>query len=208
MRMIINPIQTTHLRVIGRSVILLCYISLSNLAFGQSNLLNKKIFVPDTTINRVLKLLNPQSILGCIGNQRDNLIEDENAARVQLSNKHRKEYLILYQLPASKWNTFNEFEVGTIRALDTSYKPSSFSSFSTESGITLGMTMDSLIALKGRQYSRSIDGDRTVLTYRLQEDGNRINGSIFERYNMPEYKATYYFIKSRLVKFIFGFPNP
>ena len=166
--MVIKSIRATSLPVISRYVILLSYISLSNFAFGQNNLLNKKAFVPDTTINSVLKLLNAGSIRRSIGDQRAKMIEDEKAVRVQLISKRGNEYLILYQLPGSRWNTFNEFEVGSIKSHDSSYKPSSFSSFSTESGISLGMTMDSLIALKGRRYSKSITGDRTALIYRLK----------------------------------------
>jgi hypothetical protein len=208
MQMVTKNIKATNLRVTCRFLILLSYIVINNFAFGQNDLLNKKPFIPDTTINSVLKLLNAGSIRRSIGDQTAKMIEDEKAVRVQLINKRGNEYLILYQLPGSSWNTFNEFEVSSIKIHHSSYKLTSFSSFSTESWVSLGMSMDSLIMIKGNRYSRLMTGDQTVLIYKLQENENDTNVSILERYNMPEYKATYYFINSRLVKFIFGFPNP
>jgi hypothetical protein len=136
------------------------------------------------------------------------MIDDDKGTHVQLVSSGGSEYLILYQLPASAWNSFCEFEVGTNKSSGSAPQPSKFKSFSTENGVTLGMTIDSLMAIKGTKCSKSITGDSVILTYKLEEKDKNPNVRILERYNMPEYKASYYFIKSRLVKFIFGFPNP
>ncbi len=69
--------------------------------------------------------------------------------------------------------------------------------------------MDSLIMLKGSHFVSSTIKGQTVLTYKLVEQGDKFaENNILNRYNMPEYRAEYYFVDSRLVKFVFGFPNP
>ena len=208
MQMAIRYIKATGLPVTKTIFVALNCFLLGNYVFGQNDLSNQKRFVPDTSINSVLKLLNPASIRIAIGDQKTKMIEDEKAVRVQLTNKRGNQYFILYQLPASNWNTFNEFEIGSIKSHDGSFGLSSFASFVTESGIRLGITIDSLINIKGNGYRKSTNGDSVVLVYRLQENGKSSTPSILRRYNMPEYKAAYFFSKSKLIKFIFGFPNP
>jgi hypothetical protein len=184
-------------------------VFLVNFSFGQKHQSNSRGFLPDTTVNFVLKLLNPPSIRKAIGSQAGKIIEDEKPTRVQLTNKSGKEYLILYHSDGSNVNSFSEFEVGLIKSPDKSFKPSTFETFFTECGIHLGITMDSLIMLKGSHLVSSKIKGQTVLTYKLVEQGNKFaENNILNRYNMPEYRAEYYFVDSRLVKFVFGFPNP
>ena len=49
-------------------------------------------FVPDTTVNGVLELLNPRSIEKGIGDQMKWVVEGSEAARVLLANGDRTEY--------------------------------------------------------------------------------------------------------------------
>jgi hypothetical protein len=186
----------------------LCIFFLLSNAVAQTNRPNSNKFIPDTTINFVLKLLNPASIRKVIGSQAGKMIQDEKPTRVQLTNRSGKEYLILYHSSGSNVNSFSEFEVGLIESPDKSFKPSKFGIFFTECGIHLGMAIDSLIALKGNQYLKTAINTQTVLTYKIEENEKDGKSDILGRYNMPEYEAEYHFKNSRLVKYIFGFPNP
>lgn len=173
---------------------------------GQTGPRSSESRLPDTMVNGVLKLLDAPSIRRSIGDQSKRIVEGEGPARVQLVSKDGKEYLILYQLPGSSYNSFNEFEVGLMRSGTRSFHPSLFSSFFTESGIRLGMSLDSLVAVKGVHFAKTVKKGQTVLTYKLEEHDK--GSAILRRYNMPEYEATYYFVNSRLIRFVFGFPNP
>ena len=188
--------------------LVLCMCFIFSYASGQTGRLNSNKYIPDTTVNFVLQLLNPASIRKAIGSQAGKMIQDEKPTRVQLTNKSGKEYLILYHSSGSNVNSFSEFEVGLIKSPDKSFKPSKFVTFFTECGIHLGMTMDSLIALKGKQFLKTAINSQTVLTYKIEENEKGGKPDILMRYNMPEYKAEYHFINFRLVKFVFGFPEP
>jgi hypothetical protein len=200
------PLQANDIYKLALSAFL---IFLVNFTSGQKRQAFGKSFLPDTTINSVLKLLDPSSIRKSIGNQRSKMIEDEGPVRVQITNKRGDEFLILYQSEGANENSFNEFEVGLIKSHNKPFRPSLFESFSTECGVHLGITKDSLIMLKGSDFVSSTINGRMVLTYKISEQGNKVsNNSILNRYNMPEYRAAYYFLNLRLVKFVFGFPNP
>lgn len=161
--------------------------------------------VIDTTVNNALKLLDPASIRQNIGDQRRNFIEDAQVIRAQFANKTNNEYLILYHLDGSNANSFNEFEIGLLNSKKRSFKATTFPSFYTESGVHVGMTMDSLIAMKGKKFKRTDQKGKIVLTYRVTD--NNVVNHILTRYNMPIYEAQYFFRGNRLVKFIFGFPD-
>jgi len=172
---------------------------------GQTLPAGKPGLTVDTTVNNILKLLDPASIRQSIGDQRKNLIEDEKATRIQLANKSNSEYIILYHLDGSNGNSFNEFEIGTLKAKNKAFKTSQFATFSTESGVHLGMTPDSLVALKGNKYKRAVGKGTVILSYRLT-DKHAVSG-ILTRYNMPIYEAEYVFRNNRLIKFTYGFPD-
>ena len=146
-----------------------------------------------------MKLLNPASIRKAIGSQAGKMIEDEKPTRVQFTNKSGEEYLILYHSDGSNVNSFSEFEVGLIKSPDKSFKSGTFETFFTEGGIHLGITMDSLIMLKGNHFVGSTIKGQTVLTYKLVEQGNKFaKNNILNRYNMPEYRAEYHFVDSQV----------
>ncbi|HEX9514091.1 MAG TPA: hypothetical protein VF939_26550 [Puia sp.] len=174
-------------------------------SMGQQIPTGKAGGVMDTTVNNTLKLLDPASIRQNIGDQRRNFIEDEQATRVQFANKTNNEYLILYHLDGSNANSFNEFEIGALNTKKRSFKTTTFPSFYTESGVHVGMTMDSLIAIKGKKFKRTDQKGNIVLTYRVTD--KHVANHILTRYNMPIYEAQYFFRGNKLIKFIFGFPD-
>lgn len=181
------------------------------LLFGYLNVSGQQIAgtevegVFDTTVNAKLKLLDPASIREIIGDQRKNIIEDQQASRVQLTNKTNSEYLILYHLDGANGNSFNEFEVGRLMGNHNAFKTTMITSFYTESGVHLGMSVDSLMALKGKTFKRTDAKENTTLSYRVT-DTHALH-SILKRYNMPFYEAHYFFKENKLIKFVFGFPN-
>src|SRR5580692_7115445 len=185
-----------------------CICFIFSHAVAQTNVSIDNKYIPDTTLNLVLKLFDPASIRNAIGSQSGKMIVDEGPTRVQLTNKSGKEYLILYHSDGSNINSFGEFEVGWTRSTGKSFRSTRFVTFFTESGIRLGMAMDSLIALKGKNFLRSSSDGQIVLTYNIEENLKDGNVELLKRYNMPKYQAEYYFINSKLVKFIFGFPAP
>jgi len=178
---------------------------ISGAAMGQRPTAARPAMSMDTTVNNTLRLIDAASIRQSIGDQRKNMIEDEQATRIQLANKTNTEYLILYHLDGANGNSFNEFEVGALKAKRKGFKTTSFASFSTESGVHVGMTQDSLVALKGQKYKRSVEKGNIVLKYRIT-DKHAVN-NILTRYNMPIYDAEYVFRDGKLIKFTFGFPN-
>jgi hypothetical protein len=78
------PKKGRSLVAICKSVIFLISICISNFAICQDNTPDTKTFIPDTTIDAVLKLLNPRSIRKAIGDQRARMIDDDKGTHVQL----------------------------------------------------------------------------------------------------------------------------
>jgi len=178
---------------------------ISSAAMGQTSPAGRPAVTMDTTVNNTLKLLDPASIRQSIGDQRKNLIEDERATRIQLTNKTHTEYVILYHLDGSNGNSFNEFELGTLKVKTRGFKTTEFASFSTESGVHVGMSLDSLVAIKGKKFKRTAAKGNVSLNYRLTD--KHMAGNLLTRYNMPVYKAEYVFRDNKLIKFTFGFPD-
>jgi len=164
----------------------------------------KKPFIPDTTVNGKMKLMNAPSIRRYMGDQSGKLIEDENASRIQFANSGANEYLIIYHLPGSNANTFNEFEIGVLAGKKQSFKVTTFAFFASESGIRPGIDTSQLIAVKGKGFTRVVSKGTVIFRY----EATGAAGAVFlERYNMPAYKAAYYFRENKLIKFVFGFPD-
>jgi len=160
-------------------------------------------FIPDTTINNELKLVNSKSIEKAIGNQSGKLVDDEKASRIQLANVNNDEYMILYHLSGSNANSFNEFEIGILKTNSGVFKSTHYKSFSSESKIKLGMLEEDLTRIKGGNYTKDVKDGFTVVNYKITDSSD----SFLKNYNMPLYKAQYYFKDGKLTKFIFGFPN-
>jgi len=160
-------------------------------------------FNPDTSINNKIKLLDKESILNAIGDQSGKLIIDEKESRIQLMNKTGNQYLILYHLGGGNANSFNEFEVGNLKAGNESFKKMDFEYFFSNNNIKLGITKKCLIFIHGTRYKKKITMGNEILEYRIMG----VNNKFLLRYNMPIYVATYYFKDDKLIRFRFGLPN-
>ena len=161
-------------------------------------------FKPDTTINGVLILGHPRSIVKTIGDQSKWVKEVGRGPRSVIANIGRTEYLILYQGYGGYRNEIEEFEVGLMKGMKEKVRVSKIDSFATESGVRLGMTVEELVAVKGKKFVKTREEGKMVLRYTIDNFPKGILG----RYNMPEYEASYFFDGGKLVKFLFGFPNP
>ena len=185
------------------TILLLCCILTAR---GQKDRLRRHNWVPDTSVNGSLKLLDPASIREKLGDQHGKLTEDEGPDRIQLANRSRTEYLILYHSYASNANAFSEFEIGILPAGGASFRATSFASFRSRSSIRLGMKLDSFVAIRGKADTIYVNSGYTVLHYETED--LHFGQGILRRYNMPSYEESYYFRQGRLVKYLFGFPNP
>jgi len=94
------------------------YVALVN---GQQKI-HQNFFVPDTSINNTVRLLDRKSILNTFGDLSGKLIIDEKESRIQFMNKEGTQYLILYHLEGGNTNSFNEFEVGYLKADNKNFK--------------------------------------------------------------------------------------
>jgi hypothetical protein len=175
-------------------------------ARGQKASLWRQTWVPDTSVNGSLKLLDPASIREKLGDQHGKLIEDEGPDRIQLANRSRTEYLILYHSNGSNANAFSEFEIGIFPAGGASFRATTFLTFRSRSSIPLGMRLDSFVAIRGKADTIYVNSGCKVLHYETEDV--HFGQGILRRYNMPYYEESYYFRQGRLVKFLFGFPNP
>lgn len=172
-------------------------------ACSQSKQENRNKFIPDTTVNKELKLLHSKSIELAIGDQTGKLIEDEEASRIQFRNTGNNQYLTLYHLSGSNVNSFNKFEIGVLKEKSNLYQPIKFDFFETESGIRIGIGLKELIRIKGKDYTKAIKNGFVVINYGIKNGKN----IFLKNYNMPVYNAEYYFKNDKLEKFSFGFPN-
>ncbi len=166
-------------------------------------------FVPDTVINKVIILENAASIEKNLGDCM--LLLDENADLpfVVFHNASGTQYLKLIFHPGNSKNRFSYFEVGS-----TNDKPQKsrkklnktrFQSFTTQSGIRLGMSKQEIVNLKGSDYQKSLTNKIQVIDYKID---NIKKSGFLRRYNMPEYTTRYFFQKDILIKFSFGFEYP
>jgi hypothetical protein len=182
------------------TLILLLFLSFNSFA--------QKRFLPDTTINRKILLLNSESIIKSIGDQKENKFEDEGLPRVYFINQMEGTYVILYGQPGSNANKFAYFEVGLVSNLNGKIcgtYSKKFRKAKTESGVQLGITSQKVFSIKGRGYKREKIGNQIKYSYSLRKP-QAIN--FLNRYNMPTYSAEYFFEKNKLVKFRFGFDYP
>lgn len=183
-------------------LLLFCILSVS----AQKASPKRTTWVPDTSVNGLLKLLDPGSIREKLGDQHGKLTEDEGPDRIQLANGSRTEYLILYHSYGSNANAFSEFEIGVLPGKGRSFKTISFTTFKSRRSIRLGMKLDSLVDIRGKEDSIYIHSGYTVLHYETMDV--HFGNGILRRCNMPSYEESYYFKEGRLVKYLFGFPNP
>jgi len=172
----------------------------------------KITFHPDTTINKILILVNWRSIETNLGDVFKYVKDTEDNSHayndehpfVYFNSRSGKEYLKMYEYEGSMVNEMSVFEVGVIN--NTSFPirhPSRFRHFYTESGIRLGITKQMLFSIKGRGYK--ILKIKGVPCYHYEYT----NKWFLQLKREVGYYAEYYFNKKgKLARFRFGFEYP
>jgi len=162
-------------------------------------------FVPDTTINSILKIEDYKSIEENLGDIMEKVNHEAPLPDVYFTNIASNRYLRLNFFPGGTRNSFSRFEIG-IKPKNKMYSVlKEYSDFKTESNISLGNSLKYLIAKKGNGYKKRIMGSVTVISYQISDI---IKDPFLQRYNMPSYSAEYFFRKGKLIKMSFGFDYP
>lgn len=176
---------------------------------AKTNLANhgieKEKFIPDTTVNNILVLNNPESSVRFLPSiNKLPLIERERESPIViLANKTQSEYLLLYQFEGATLNSYSKFEIISIKEYTPTLKATEtiYENFISESGLRLNMTLDEVIAKKGNDFIREDD----KIIYRINSNDK---SDFLKRYNMPGYSMEFSFKEGHLYKLIYGFDYP
>ena len=164
-------------------------------------------FIPDTSLNKILFIQNPNSILKFLGDISPLLNHDEDLPSACFFNKSKQQYVKFIFLPGGTANTISQFEVGyySDNINPKNCFPIELDSLYTESKIALGLTKAEILKIKGNNYKNSIKGISEMIIYSLDDFDRE---PFLKRYNMPVYVEEFYFKNDRLTRFRFGFEYP
>ena len=162
-----------------------------------------KSFTPDVSISKIylLDTLNIKSFLG--QNVMSNL-QGGVMKSASFSNQPQNETLEVILHPGSNLNEFSKFRV--FKSIVNGNKPKvDTQNFITESGVSLNMSVKNLLKIKGKPTSEKTMDNLTVYEYVINDYKT---SHFLKKYNLPLYKAKYYFKDLILVRFEFGFDYP
>lgn len=167
--------------------------------------------VPDTTINKKLFLENYKSLSNFYSSEKPLVLVERlrESPVIIFGNKSNKEYLLAYQYEGNTENAYSCFEMGYFEddkniSLRKSNKTDE-TSFQTESGLCLGLSLEEVIRIKGQEYEQQKSGDYIVLNYRIEDYEN---SPFLREYNMPSYFIEIKLENNIVKKIIFGFDYP
>lgn len=167
--------------------------------------------VPDTTINNKLFLENYKSLSNFyLSDKSLSLVERLRESPVVIfGNKSKKEYLLAYQYEGNMENAYSCFEIGYFEndknIIIAKYNQTDETNFETESGLRLGLSLEDVIHIKGREYEQLKSDDYTELNYNIKN----YESSIFlKKYNMPGYFIKIKLKSNRVTNIIIGFDYP
>lgn len=157
-------------------------------------------FVPDSTINGLLKLRDPESFTDFFG--KGVSIKDDPSSPYPYYiaiSKDEKKFIKVNQFYGDAKYQISIIEVGYTNNLVSKKNHLKYTQFETESGIKLGMSRKNIINIKGEPDS-IVDNQ---YKYSLSE-----KNSFVKRNLMPSYFAIYSFENDTLINFQFGFDFP
>lgn len=176
---------------------------------NQENVASKSLaFQPDSSINSRVFLHNPASMEQTLGGVFSDRNKDADLTDVYVRCKEGNQYLRLVFFPGNETNSISQFEVGYLKNLpDSIIKfPCSLKSFITESKISLGITRQELINIKGQIFEEKRESNgRLIIRYVIDDFKT---SAFLKRYNMPLYFADYLIENEKVIKFKFGFEYP
>ncbi len=162
-------------------------------------------FIPDTTVNEVLKLEDYESVENTLGDIMEKVDSNAPLPDIYFESGLTKQYLRLIFFPGDTKNSFSRIEIGEKSADKKYIELKKFATFKTESGIEIGSSLSFVIATKGSEFTKYTKKGITVLTYKITDIAK---SSFLARYNMPSYTADYYFKQGKLFKMSYGFDYP
>jgi hypothetical protein len=167
--------------------------------------------IPDTTINNKIILENYRSLSTFYMTKRPlSIVEGlrENPVII-FRNESDREYLLAYQYEGNTENAFSCFEIGYVEddeiiSLEKSNQTQE-TYFQTESGLRLGLSLEEVTQIKGREYVKQKSGDYTVLRYKIDDFEN---SNFLKKFNFPEYFIEIKLRNNIVANLKFGFSYP
>ncbi len=167
--------------------------------------------IPDTTINNKIILENYRSLSTFYLTKRPlSIVEGlrENPVII-FRNESDREYLLAYQYEGNTENAFSCFEIGYVEddeiiSLEKSNQTQE-TYFQTESGLRLGLSLEDVTQIKGREYVKQKSGDYTVLRYKIDDYEN---SNFLKKFNFPEYFIEIKLRNNIVANLKFGFSYP
>jgi hypothetical protein len=167
--------------------------------------------VPDTTINNKFFLKDYKSLSNFYSTNDPLLLVEEirESPVIIFGNKSNKEYLLAYQYEGDTENAYSCFEIGYFEddkmlSLERSNQTEE-TNFQTESGLRLGLSLDEITLIKGKEYEQQESGGYVVINYSIEDYKN---SPFLKRYNMPGYFIQIRLKNNAVRKITFGFDYP
>ncbi|MPT35490.1 MAG: hypothetical protein E2604_10475 [Flavobacterium sp.] len=159
-------------------------------------------FQPEISINKLLYLRDDTSIGKFYKDSKDliNIDSVRETPVMMFSNKTSDEYLMAYQYEGDTQNEFSCFEIGYYDGKTKSYVQTDYKKFATESGLRLGLNLEEVERIKGKDYVKQ---DNKIV-YQISDT----NSAFLRNYNMPEYFLECDLQQNKIVKIKFGFVYP
>lgn len=169
----------------------------------------QKKFQPDTTINGKLVLENPQSVKAFLPDSQSPEICENRMRPYPFSlfvNKTGTTYLLAYCYEGSLRNEYSGFEIGYVTDIapleGIKHYTVPDSLFTTETGIMLGMDVEELIKIKGKDFQKT-DENGSWLVYRIGAESD-----FCRKYGMPDYVMKVRVSNGKINRICFGFEYP
>lgn len=176
---------------------------LINIGCNGQQINKVKHFKPDISILNI-SLLDTTNITSVFGDSLMLSLEGKIIKKTSFLNQEQNEVIEIVFYPGSYLNEFSKFRV--FKPKNDVNKPKvDIQSFDTESGVKLGIDKKTLISLKGKPTSVKPFRSSEIYEYIID---NYDTSPFLKKYNMPLYRAKYYFENSKLVQFEFGFDYP
>lgn len=216
-----------NIKVLGSSVIFILLLCMFNIGCHQANQNKNKCksqlmetcleeqsikkLIPDTILNACLILRNCSSLEKFYPDYSQismvETIRDGTPIAV-FSNIDKTEYLLAYKHEGDLKNSYSRFEIGfwDDEGFDTlPHYVTNEKRFITESGIRLGLLVDSLVKIKGSDFRVQKNGTEILLIYEIKDYHQ---SEFLIRYNMSSYFMKYNIKNDVVQQIIFGFDYP
>ena len=192
-----------------KNIYLVCFIVI---VLCSSKVFTQNHFVPDTTVNNIFFLYDASSSESFFPSMTSVNVLDEDFKFLQeqspfivFLNVDKTQYLITFMHEGGVSGAFAEIEIGYIteeilKEIENKYFETAYEEFQTEGGVKLGMTLENLEALKGKNYIR----EGNIVTYFI----NDASSDFLRKYNMPEYFFKCDLLQNKICNLRFGFTYP